>query len=237
MVLRQRLAVFLKTIPLGIGPASCSAFPNQLHRLLGQRRPGTRSDSSGPSKDRTTAQNYTDIYTYEDDFAPWDDRLQVIEFREGDDFPVQTTSYEYFRLATYNTLANPNGAYFQVGEIEYFGRADGVIPPLFVGGEGTIGQRTFEGDDPTRCLVRNNREFPVGADASSLRRHGLTIDNHTIAEEVLDDYRRASPPSAHYDVVDMAGGGGTFPENLPVPQRGCGQRARVTLPYGLRPTS
>ena len=69
-------------------------------------------------------ENYTDIYVYEDDFAPWDERLQVIEWQAGEDFPdqkAQGTSYQYFRMATFDTLANPNGAYFQIGEIEYFG--------------------------------------------------------------------------------------------------------------------
>jgi hypothetical protein len=67
---------------------------------------------------------FTDIYTY-DDVSPWDARLQVIQFSAPDDFPVQTTGYSIFRFVTYNTDAHPGFAYFQVGEIEYFGQPGG----------------------------------------------------------------------------------------------------------------
>jgi hypothetical protein len=90
-------------------------------------------------------QNYVDIYNYEDGVSPWDQRLQVILFGAGDDFPVQTTSYEYFRFATFDTVNNPNGAYFQVGEIELFGDPAGEVPPIFVGGENTIGTNSYTG--------------------------------------------------------------------------------------------
>ncbi len=67
---------------------------------------------------------FTDIYTY-DDFSPWDERLQVIQFSAPEDFPVQTTGYSTFRFVTFNTDSHPAFAYFQVGEIEYFGEPGG----------------------------------------------------------------------------------------------------------------
>ncbi len=162
-------------------------------------------------------QNYTDIYTYDDDIAPWDDRLQVIAFTEGEDFPVQTTSYDFFRMATFNTLSNPNGAYFQIGEIEYFGRADGVIPPIYVGGQGTIGERTFEGDVSNKVFGPEMPNVP-GWSVYLASDTGVTIDNHTIAEDVLDEFIASGDAvRGDYAVVDLAGGGGTFPENLPYP--------------------
>ncbi len=59
----------------------------------------------------------------------WDQRLQVIRFDEGKDFKVQKTAYQFFRFVTFDTESNPNGAYFQVGEIEYFGRAGTAVDP------------------------------------------------------------------------------------------------------------
>jgi hypothetical protein len=68
---------------------------------------------------------FTDIYTY-DDFSPWDERLQVIQFSSPEDFPVQTEGYSIFRFVTFETEAHPSFAYFQVGEIEYFGEPGGA---------------------------------------------------------------------------------------------------------------
>jgi hypothetical protein len=65
--------------------------------------------------------SFTDIYAY-DDVAPWDERLQVIQFSAPDDFPVQTQGYSIFRFVTFDTEYNgSNAAYHQIGEIEYFG--------------------------------------------------------------------------------------------------------------------
>ena len=81
-------------------------------------------------------ENYEDIYVYQDEFGPWLDRLEVILFASGADdilgdagdegaldFPVQSQSYTYLRLATFDTVnyQNGDGAYFQIGEIEFFG--------------------------------------------------------------------------------------------------------------------
>ena len=164
-------------------------------------------------------QNFTDIYTYDEEFAPWDERLQVIHFTAGDDFPVQTQTYDTFRLATFNTLNNPNGAYFQIGEIEYFGDPDPnvEVPPIFVGGENTIGTREYEGDQSNEMFGPEQSGVPgwtgriVTADE-----HGLQLDTHELAEEALEDNDGTTAIGA-YPVVDMGGGGGTFPDTQPYP--------------------
>ena len=161
--------------------------------------------------------NYSDIYVFEDDFGPWFDRLEVIEFKAGDDFPAQTTSYEYFRMATYNTIANPSGAYFQVGEIEFFGTPDGnTVLPLFIGGESTIGSQTW---NSTRSNEVLGEPMPVPGFTGrivTIDEHGLTIGNHTDAEIVLDDFDGTTVLLA-YPVVDMGGGGGTFGQTQAYP--------------------
>lgn len=65
-------------------------------------------------------EDFTTIYAQEG-AAIWTERLQVARFDAGEDFDVQKAGYKFFRFVTLNTAANPNGAYFQVGEIEYFG--------------------------------------------------------------------------------------------------------------------
>jgi len=64
--------------------------------------------------------NFTTIFSLEDE-SVWTERLQVVRFDAGSDFDVQSTAYEYLRFVCYNTVGNPNGAYYQLGEIEYFG--------------------------------------------------------------------------------------------------------------------
>ncbi len=159
--------------------------------------------------------SYTDIYTYNEDAPPWEERLQVIEWKAGSDFPTQTTAYQYFRMATFNTPSNPNGAYFQIGEIEFFGNPQGGgILPNYVGGENTIGVRDFSG-------TVSNRVYGPDTPGTAGWRVKLvdsttTIDNHTIAEEVLDgDDGDVSTRS--YDVVDLGGGGGSFADTQPYP--------------------
>ena len=71
-------------------------------------------------------ENFTTIFARDGD-ALWSERLQVILFEAGTDFDVQDTGYRFFRHVTFDTASNPNGAYFQIGEIEYFGNA-GLTP-------------------------------------------------------------------------------------------------------------
>ena len=68
-------------------------------------------------------EDFTTIYAHDGD-SFWDQRLQVVLFEAGTDFDVQTTAYSFFRHVTFDTASNPAGAYFQIGEIEYFGDAN-----------------------------------------------------------------------------------------------------------------
>ena len=65
---------------------------------------------------------FTTIFSHDGD-SVWNERLQVILFEAGVDYDDQTTGYSFLRFVTFNTASNPNGAYFQLGEIEYFGVA------------------------------------------------------------------------------------------------------------------
>ena len=66
-------------------------------------------------------ENFTTIFSHDGD-SVWTQRLQVVLFEAGDDFDVQTTAYKFLRHVTLNTASNPAGAYFQLAEIEYFGK-------------------------------------------------------------------------------------------------------------------
>lgn len=91
--------------------------------------------------------------------------------------------------------------------------ADGVVPPIYVGGQGTIGSTSFDGArsnfayDPTS---NGQKGFHVKLVDST-----TTIDNHTVAENALQD-DDGDVYTAPYDVIDLAGGAGTFPENQAV---------------------
>ena len=64
--------------------------------------------------------NFATIFSY-DGKSVWDQRLQVVLFKAPKDFKIQQTTYKFIRFVCFNTASNPNGAYYQVGEIEYFG--------------------------------------------------------------------------------------------------------------------
>jgi len=63
---------------------------------------------------------FTTIFAHDGD-SFWDQRLQVVLFEAGEDYDRQKIGYKFFRHVTFNTASNPNGAYFQIGEIEFFG--------------------------------------------------------------------------------------------------------------------
>ncbi len=67
-------------------------------------------------------EEFTTIFSHDGD-SFWNERLQVVRFDEGEDFDVQKVGYRFFRHVTFNTALAPGGAYFQLGEIEYFGVA------------------------------------------------------------------------------------------------------------------
>ena len=68
-------------------------------------------------------EDFTTIFSHDGE-SFWDQRLQVVLFEAGEDFDVQETGYRFFRHVTLDTASNPAGAYFQIGEIEYFGDAN-----------------------------------------------------------------------------------------------------------------
>ena len=72
--------------------------------------------------------NFTTIFSHDGD-SFWDERLQVVLFEAGEDFDVQTTAYLHLRHVTFDTASNPAGAYFQIGEIEYFGTEGAAVDP------------------------------------------------------------------------------------------------------------
>ena len=89
-------------------------------------------------------------------------------------------------------------------------------PPLPVEGFDTIGTRTFSGS------VSNQMFGPVQEGASgwsgrivTFDDHLLTLSDHTTAEEALEE--DGETRSEAYPTVDMAGGGGTFPDNHAYP--------------------
>ena len=50
-------------------------------------------------------------------------------FEAGKDYDRQKVGYKFFRHVTFDTASNPNGAYFQIGEIEYFGDDSFPVDP------------------------------------------------------------------------------------------------------------
>ena len=91
-------------------------------------------------------------------------------------------------------------------------------PPLFVGGEGIIGQDVYKG-------TRSNEVFGTTPQAGvtgfsgrivTFAEHGSTLNSHTNAEDVLADFEGETAIGAYYE-VDFAGGSGTFSENTAYP--------------------
>ena len=74
-------------------------------------------------------EDWTTIYAYDKGKSFWPERLQVVLFEAGEDYDVQKEGYRFFRHVTFNTAANPAGAYFQIGEIEFFGDDSYPVDP------------------------------------------------------------------------------------------------------------
>ena len=72
---------------------------------------------------------FTTIYSHDEKKPIWTQRLQVIRFDAGKDFKKQMVGYKFFRHITTETQSWPNGAYFQIGEIEYFGDTNFPVDP------------------------------------------------------------------------------------------------------------
>ncbi len=72
--------------------------------------------------------NFTTIFAHDGD-SFWNERLQVVRFDAGDDYDEPKTGYRFFRFVTFETPLHPTGAYFQIGEIEYFGDSSFPVDP------------------------------------------------------------------------------------------------------------
>ena len=88
----------------------------------------TRDPTNWAIQGSNDGENFTDIFSYEGD-SLWPLRLQVVLFEAPEDFDVQKTAYKYIRFVCYDTVANPAGAYYQVGEIEYFVGPGAAVDP------------------------------------------------------------------------------------------------------------
>ena len=117
---------------------------------------------------------------------------------------------------------NPDGTVpnWEIDAVTVTGQVT-VVPdlpqPLFVGGEGTIGQDVYDS-------IRSNEVFGPPEEGVpgftgrivTYAEHGVTLNNQTIAEDVLADFEGETAIGT-YRVVDMAGSVGTFGENLAYP--------------------
>lgn len=72
--------------------------------------------------------NFDTIYEFNGDpLDLWTNRLEVRLFSEVSDFPQQETAYTTFRFSAFDSPNNPNGAYFQIAELEFFGRLGDIL--------------------------------------------------------------------------------------------------------------
>jgi hypothetical protein len=96
--------------------------------------------------------NWTTIFSQNDPSAAlWSDRLQVIQFDVGIDFTPET-AYSQYRLSVEATGLT-GGAFFQVGEIEFFGVAvpePSSIHLALLALLGALGRRRYSSSTPAR---------------------------------------------------------------------------------------
>ena len=88
----------------------------------------TRDPTNWAIQGSNDGTNFTTIFSLEGE-SVWDQRLQVALFEAGEDFEVQQTEYKFIRFVCFDTTSNPAGAYYQVGEIEYFGGPGSAVDP------------------------------------------------------------------------------------------------------------
>ncbi len=144
--------------------------------------------------------------------------VQLGDFNAGDNVQIEF-------LGAWDEFArgNPDGTVpnWEIDSVTVIGQLtvvpDFPLPPLFVGGEGTIGQDIYDSSRSNEVFGTPQEVVPgFSGRIVTFDEHAFTLSNHTIAEEVLDDYEGITATGA-YDVVDMAGLPGTFGKDLPYP--------------------
>jgi hypothetical protein len=92
----------------------------------------------------------------------------------------------------------------------------GAIAPLFIGGENTIGTRQFEGSRSNPVFGEEQVTGGLTGRIVTFADHGVQLDDHTIAEEMLEDFDGTTRSEA-YTVADLGGGNGSFAGAQPYP--------------------
>ena len=162
--------------------------------------------------------------------------VQLGNFDAGDKVQIEFLGAwdEYSR-------GNPDGTVpnWEIDAVNVIGQVT-VVPdlpePLFVGGEGTIGQDVYKS-------IRSNEVYGPPEEGVSgftgrivtKAEHGLTLNTQTIAEDVLADYEGETAIGT-YPVVDFAGSVGTFSENLAYPN-GINDDSQDDFAVEVRPMS
>ena len=86
-----------------------------------------------------------------------------------------------------------------------------------MGGCDTIGQQAYDGDQSNEEYGPPETGVPgFNGRISTFDEHGLTINDQTTAEGILED-NEGYPASSAYETMDMAGTAGTYPDNHPWP--------------------
>jgi hypothetical protein len=132
----------------------------------------------------------------------WTDNLQVIRFDEGDDYDTQTAAYSMFRMVTTQTGSN-TGAFFQIGEIEFFGEegdpptnpecnscATGVTDIACHGGGGQdfviSWKNSCDCPDPLQILVNDVEVGTVAKDATTYTIPAASVPTDVFAVKVVN---------------------------------------------------
>ena len=118
-------------------------------------------------------ENFTTIFRQEDDFAIWDDRLQVAVYEAGDDYD-EPEAYSTIRFVCEETLLT-GGARFQLAELEFFGvPGDTSLARFLRLTKDSVNSVTFELIDGDETTV----------DPDSIQ---LTIDDAVVAPEITKE--------------------------------------------------
>jgi len=130
------------------------------------------------------------IFSQNDPSAPlWDAHNQVIRFDSGPDFPAQSVAYTQFRVNVTATGAT-TGAFFQINEIEFFGR------PADIGIPGDVNLDDVVDIEDYR-IIRDNMGTSNGRALGDLNFSGrIGIDDFRIWKDVFSAPAAVPEPAA-----------------------------------------